>query len=285
MKSFHSLITLTVVAGLLVSYNFIQAQWSAPTATAPNNNTPAPINVGSTTQAKSGNFMANTLAAATSTWSPRYCNASGSNCSFSIGGSGRDVSITSGSPTIFLNDNVVATSGYDSIGSRNFMLHVNGNRLFGLVDRNDNGIPYETADAAGGYWPMEMYAGDTPGADYVTFSNQVRAASYCDQSGGNCTSASGGGGGVGTGGQTWVNVTGSRAVSTNYQNTTGRPIMVNFTRGTVDGFSNVLVSTDGSTWVTAAVCWRGNSCSSVIVPNMHWYRIEPGPVLSWAELR
>jgi hypothetical protein len=47
---------------------------------APGDNTAAPINVGSVTQAKSGNLMANIMAAATSTWSPEYCDEMGNNC-------------------------------------------------------------------------------------------------------------------------------------------------------------------------------------------------------------
>lgn len=43
----------------------MSAQWTAPTAAAPGDNTAAPINVGTTTQAKSGNLAANILAATT----------------------------------------------------------------------------------------------------------------------------------------------------------------------------------------------------------------------------
>lgn len=80
MKSYQSLLILSLVAIMLVSYNFMNAQWSAAPSNAPSNNTPAPINVGSTTQQKSGNFMANIVAAATSTRSPRYCDELGNNC-------------------------------------------------------------------------------------------------------------------------------------------------------------------------------------------------------------
>ncbi|MFN3693174.1 MAG: hypothetical protein ACK4SL_03725 [Candidatus Paceibacteria bacterium] len=73
-------IPLVICPSLLTGYNFMSAQWSAPTATAPNDNTPTPINVGATTQAKTGNFMANIVAAATSAWSPQYCDETGNNC-------------------------------------------------------------------------------------------------------------------------------------------------------------------------------------------------------------
>ncbi len=80
MKNTLTLIPLIICFSLLTGYNFMSAQWSAAPSPAPGNNTPAPINVGPATQAKSGNLMANILAAATSTWSPRYCDALGENC-------------------------------------------------------------------------------------------------------------------------------------------------------------------------------------------------------------
>ncbi len=78
---------MIVVCGLL-TYSFMQAQWVGPEDNPPKLNTPAPINMGSSTQAKTGNFMANIVAAATSTWSPKYCDATGGNCftATSIGG-------------------------------------------------------------------------------------------------------------------------------------------------------------------------------------------------------
>jgi hypothetical protein len=100
MKQYRSLAIFSLVALLLVSYNFMSAQWSAPTAVAPGDNTAAPINVGSVTQAKSGNLMANIMAAATSTWSPEYCDELGVNCwdpsTGAPGGGGGDDTITVG---------------------------------------------------------------------------------------------------------------------------------------------------------------------------------------------
>lgn len=80
MKQYRSLAIFSLVAILFVGYNFMSAQWSAPTATAPGDNTAAPLNVSASTQAKTGNLMANIMAAATSTWSPRYCDELGNNC-------------------------------------------------------------------------------------------------------------------------------------------------------------------------------------------------------------
>jgi hypothetical protein len=80
MKNALTLLPLVLCFSLLLGYNFMNAQWSAPTATAPGNNTLGPLDTSSSTQPKSGNFMANIVAAATSTWSPRYCNQLGGNC-------------------------------------------------------------------------------------------------------------------------------------------------------------------------------------------------------------
>lgn len=63
----------------------MQADWSAPTATAPADNTAAPVNIGSTTQAKSGNLAANIFAATTEMRSDRYCDALGGDCVASSG--------------------------------------------------------------------------------------------------------------------------------------------------------------------------------------------------------
>ena len=62
-----------IVAGLL-SYNFMSAQWQNPTATAPNNNTEAPINISVNYQAKLGDLGAVRMRAG------QYCDAAGNNC-------------------------------------------------------------------------------------------------------------------------------------------------------------------------------------------------------------
>lgn len=58
----------------------MSAEWSAAPSNPPANNTAAPINVSSSTQAKLGNLMANIMSAANSTWSPEYCDELGNNC-------------------------------------------------------------------------------------------------------------------------------------------------------------------------------------------------------------
>lgn len=102
--------------------------------------------------------------------------------------------------------------------------------------------------------------------------------------GGNCRSATSTGGGVGYD-QTWQDVRASRAPGVAYRNTTEKPVTVNFTRGTIDGFSTVNVSTDNVNWVQGTICWRGTICSAVVVVLGQWYRVNVGPVYNWSELR
>ncbi len=80
MKNTLTLVPLIVCLSLLTGYNFMSAQWTDAPPAPPSSNTPAPINVGSATQVKSGNLMANIMAAASSTWSPEYCDELGANC-------------------------------------------------------------------------------------------------------------------------------------------------------------------------------------------------------------
>lgn len=72
--SIRFIIPLAIVLSALVSYNFISAQWQAPTATAPSNNTVAPLNIGSVYQPKIGDLGAIRMRAGL------YCDAAGLNC-------------------------------------------------------------------------------------------------------------------------------------------------------------------------------------------------------------
>jgi hypothetical protein len=85
MITIRSSFVLTIAALFLAGYSFMGAAWTAPAGTPPNNNTDAPINVGSTTQAKTGNLMANIMAATTEMRANRYCDALGGNCVSSAG--------------------------------------------------------------------------------------------------------------------------------------------------------------------------------------------------------
>ena len=84
-------------------------------------------------------------------------------------------------------------------------------------------------------------------------------------------------------GQTWQDVSASRAVSTSYQNTTGKPIYVAL--GASTGTRPVEVSSDNSTWVQIGQTGNGTS-NSFVVPNNYYYRINGATTIDyWAELR
>lgn len=85
-------------------------------------------------------------------------------------------------------------------------------------------------------------------------------------------------------GQTWQDVSGSRAHSTSYQNTTGRPISVSLT---VDGSSrSIQVSVNNFTWITVAQSSSSKVSMSFIVPINWYYRINGSITIDvWAELR
>jgi hypothetical protein len=93
-------------------------------------------------------------------------------------------------------------------------------------------------------------------------------------------------------GQTWQDVTGSRAVGTNYTNTTGNPIFISVSGGgqpnngamsmTVGG---VLLGIQGFQSIASG---RSNATMNAIVPNNTTYRVDNvtgWSLVSWAELR
>jgi hypothetical protein len=98
-------------------------------------------------------------------------------------------------------------------------------------------------------------------------------------------------GGIGIG-QTWQNVTGSRAAGVTYTNTTGKPIYISVSGGgqpsngtmslTVDG---VLLGLQGFQSIASG---RSNATMTAIVPNNSTYRADNvvgWSLVSWAELR
>lgn len=95
------------------------------------------------------------------------------------------------------------------------------------------------------------------------------------------------GGGFGVG-QTWQNMTGSRAYNTTYQNTSGKPIEIslwpsNATSGTVE------VSPDNSTWESVASYFGSGQDVrqvQVTIPKGAYYRLTgSGAIPGWREMR
>lgn len=143
MKTFISknikLLALSLVIGLSVSY---VGAWTGPTAAPTGGNTPAPINVGSTEQVKTGtlkvtgfrsflpayiNYGAsidlNTKPAAFQTLSlgvngkvgaSQYCDINGENCSASAGGVSCSGGVFSGSVTNLGSASILVSSGINA---------------------------------------------------------------------------------------------------------------------------------------------------------------------------
>ncbi len=92
-------------------------------------------------------------------------------------------------------------------------------------------------------------------------------------------------------GQTWQDVSASRqGNNTAYQNTTGKPIVVNINDNPGVGHT-VEASSDGSTWVVVGFVGgnAGINSTSVMIPDQHYYRysrsVGLGGMEYWAELR
>jgi hypothetical protein len=93
-------------------------------------------------------------------------------------------------------------------------------------------------------------------------------------------------------GQTWQNVTGSRAVSTTYTNSTGRPILlcIGGTVSVAGGALNVAIGGVNVAYSPAAYVNNGFiSANGILVPNGSSYAVAPGTgvftINSWFELR
>ena len=92
-------------------------------------------------------------------------------------------------------------------------------------------------------------------------------------------------GGLGSGGQTWQDVTASRALGTTYTNSTGKPIMVFVTK----------TNTGNSAWpfyvnsvyIMYVNAYGTNNSTGVIIPNGATYMADTiaGTLLKWVELR
>lgn len=87
-------------------------------------------------------------------------------------------------------------------------------------------------------------------------------------------------------GQTWQNVTGSRALSTTYYNTTGKPILVAINTGPATAPS-ITFTVNGTALPTFGFGSGiiANSAASVLVPAGQSYSVAATGLGSWYELR
>lgn len=120
-SSMQRIILLAVILLGLLGYNFMSAQWSGPTASAPNNNTSAPINISANYQAKLGDLGAVRMRAG------QYCDAAGLNCltTTAMGGGGGITSLTSGTG-IIMNPSIITSSGTVSVDTNYVQRRVSG---------------------------------------------------------------------------------------------------------------------------------------------------------------
>lgn len=81
--------------------------------------------------------------------------------------------------------------------------------------------------------------------------------------------------------QTWQAP--SRSLSTSYQNTTGKPIVVMF-RAAGSG-AEFQVSSDGSTWVSLTATGDGGDCITAVIPDGYYYKGLGTLITRWVELR
>ena len=117
-KQLMQILPLVIIVAGLLAYNFMNAQWTGPTANPPAQNKPAPINVGTSTfslQSASGDLIFNRFSAVNAVWSPLYCNEDGSVCRpfTSLGGV---TQLTSGAG-ITLSPTTIISTGTVSINT------------------------------------------------------------------------------------------------------------------------------------------------------------------------
>lgn len=85
-------------------------------------------------------------------------------------------------------------------------------------------------------------------------------------------------------GQTWQNVAASRAWNTNYQNTSGKPIMVQVRATSVSTTMTLQVGETTGSYVTVASDDQFNLLTAIVPPN-HFYRADGSGTFVWMELR
>lgn len=166
--------------------------------------------------------------------------------------------------------------------------------------RSNLSVPSATGSGASGTWSIDISGNSATssvasnpasGGSFITSSNiGSQSVSYATTSGnGGVTSVNGSTGAVTVPsagvGQTWQNLTASRATNTPYTNSTGKPIQVCVYSGDntglyyfkVDGVNVAIISAGSGTYA------YGNC--SVIVPNGSTYQTSGGSITLWSELR
>lgn len=85
--------------------------------------------------------------------------------------------------------------------------------------------------------------------------------------------------------QTWQNVTGSRALGTNYTNTTGKPIMVSVYTSQSAGTTDIVVDGVVAARANASTGAEGVNAAAIVPPGAVYSVSTANPLGYWAELR
>ena len=88
-------------------------------------------------------------------------------------------------------------------------------------------------------------------------------------------------------GQTWQDLVASRSLSTEYVNTTGKPIQINITTNYGSGSNFQLFVDTIRVWFIASYSTNSTS-ASMLIPSGSIYRVElggGGTISNWSELR
>ncbi len=164
--SIYQLVFLTLLFTVFAGYSFMFAD--AP-ADPPANNVAAPINVGASAQIKSGDFRTNGDLVVDKTMT--VTGTSTLDGDVSVNGA---ITIVASNPRIRFDQN--------DAGIRDWWLYGDNNNFYLLADRGNDGS--FTGDTP---YPMQFFTDTDATNDFVKFSNEVRAESYCDAAGTNCS--------------------------------------------------------------------------------------------------
>ena len=95
---------------------------------------------------------------------------------------------------------------------------------------------------------------------------------------------------IGDDGQSWQDVSASRAIGTTYTNSTGRPIEIFIARTNASQFTQFYLTINGGSAINV---WRnpmptgtgGFYAFSAVIPNGSTYSVTGGSISRWYELR
>jgi hypothetical protein len=170
-------------------------------------------------------------------------------------------------------------------------------------------VPQRNGTDATGTWSISI-SGNAATATSATNATNATNSINCINVTGTVAIANGGTGqttasaaanalGVNGAGQSWASFLASRAINTNYQNTTGRPISVSITLTLVTAAANnpilwVHTASPATSGVAVAAFTNGTTgninvtVGPVIIPNQHYYQVQAAvgtSIVYWAELR